>query len=270
MRWVVLLSCVALSGCAGVEFQQLDPKLAKKTDAPAGAVYYLPKPYLLVAQMPVAAAAAPAPAGPANVSPPPQNTQGQNAQGQNGQGPQAGNGQTVYPATYGRGGADGDEAKADAKDDGGAPTASGSDQSFGGVSQGYMIKLVYLPDMSRPMAFSVTAGLGSASLKPTLQNGWMLSGFDATADSKTAEILTSLASVITAYKTPGKAAAAEEKAADGGGSGTRGGEADARPILKPGLYEFRYDATTGALKGLCPVTYFTDGVATPAATPAGC
>jgi hypothetical protein len=47
--------CLALTGCASVSINQLEPKtLTLKPGAPEGAVYYLPKPYLFVAQVPVA------------------------------------------------------------------------------------------------------------------------------------------------------------------------------------------------------------------------
>ena len=234
MRIALVSACLLLSGCAGVSFKQLTPTLAASTSAPEGAVYYLPKPYLLVAQLPVASKAP----GPANQAPDPSPP------------PAGGTARDRYPSTYAPrivGGGE-DEKKKDDAAEAAPPASSGTDQSFAAQSDGYMIKLIYLPDMTRPMAMSMQGGFGTASLKPTLQNGWMLTGFDASADSNTAEILGSVASLVTAFKTPGAAAA---EGGDEGKGGAAGGPE--RSILKPGLYEFRFD-TQGKLTGLCPVS----------------
>lgn len=59
--------------------------------------------------------------------------------------------------------------------------------------------LVMLPDKSEEYAITMNTGLwGTASAKPTLQDGWNLTGLDASADSKTAEVLGSIASILTA------------------------------------------------------------------------
>lgn len=58
-------------------------------------------------------------------------------------------------------------------------------------------KLVMLPDKSEEYAINMNSGLwGSASAKPTLQDGWNLTGLDASADSKTAEVLNAFAAVL--------------------------------------------------------------------------
>ena len=124
---------------------------------------------------------------------------------------------------------------------------------------------VYIPDRSRPMRLSVHAGFGTASLKPTLQNGWMLTGFDASADSKASEMLASIASLVTAAKGP--AAAAES--AKGGGLDP-GAAAATSSVLRPGMYDLRYD-DRGNLLGLCPLSYFTSsGPIVPESKPTGC
>ncbi|MEO5578543.1 MAG: hypothetical protein ABIR25_05770 [Sphingomicrobium sp.] len=229
-RWVAALACGQIvSACSTVSFTQLTPSLQQKAGAPNGAVYYLPKPYLLVAQLPQKATAtvsrAPDPKPPANA--------GSSRIGR------------VSDFNDDFGGADDPS-----KDDSALPTAgASSDFSFGGTSEGYLLKVVYLPDLSKPMSMSVRAGLGTASLKPTLVNGWALTGFDASADSKTADILASVAQVIGAYKTPG---------AKGGGGGADASAPDrAAQILRPGLYEFHYDQS-GRLVALCPVSYFDE------------
>ena len=247
MRLAAIAATALLSGCAGVSFTQLNADLTTKTGAPKGAVYYMPKPYLLVTQLPYTALGGTAVSAQAPDPAPPPKKGGQAVDGE-------------WPADYAsdqaatgnqtaRGGADEKPAAG-----GDAGLAAGSDQSFGGSGEGYLVKVIYLPDMSRPMSVSMRAGIGSANLKPTLQNGWMLTGFDASADSKTAEILTALAPLLTAYKTPGKAAGGAD--AKGGGAGPAAAGA-IRPILRPGLYEIEYDARSGKLKGICARTFFT-------------
>lgn len=267
MRYAVFFPAILLSGCAGVSFNQLNPDLSAKS-APEGAVYYLPKPVLIVSVAPVAAAdagepghlpppvAAPAPApAPAKgkkkkvVAPPPV--------------PGPGGGLAGGAAATD----DKSDSKDTSKDSAAAPATPASDQSFSISVPGYTLKLVYLPDYTRPMRLSVHAGLGTASLKPTLQNGWMLTGFDAQADSKAAELLASVAQMVTAAKGP--AAQAASAATKGGGLGAA--PAPDTGILKPGMYDIRYDKTSGNLKGLCPLTYFTaDGPVAPTTVPANC
>lgn len=264
MRIAITLAAALLSGCASVSFTQLTPTLAPKPGAPEGAVYYMPKPYLLVTQLPYAASAGSMVAGVAVQAPDP-----------------------VPPQTGGNGAIDPDvdwpapdanananvamagqvtTGGADEKPPGGDATlAAGSDQSFGGSSEGYLVKLIYLPDMSRPMSVSMRSGFGSANLKPTFQNGWMLTGFEAGADSKTAEILTALAPLLTAYKTPGKAAAA----ATGGGAAPSV-PTNTRQVLIPGLYEIEYDDRTGKLMGICARTHFTTQGTVPASGASAC
>jgi hypothetical protein len=132
------------------------------------------------------------------------------------------------------------------------------------------MKLVYLPDKSRPMAMNESTGLfGSSSMKPTLQDGWMLTSLDTSADSKMAETLTALGSIAGAVASGGAgggAAAAKPKSAPSGAAGLTAAQkippdlagyfVPGHFILRPGLYKFKY-ATDGTLTGLKPVTYFT-------------
>lgn len=261
MRKLITVATVLLSGCASVSFTQLTPDLRSKAGTPNGAVYYLPKPYLLITQLPYTpTAGGPVTSQARDPAPPPK----KDAKG----------GGDGWPVGYGsnqngvasnqavRGGADDKASGGD-----GPALATGSDQSFGGSSEGYLVKVIYLPDMSRPMSVAVRPGFGTASLKPTFQNGWMLTGFDASADSKTAEILTALAPLLTAYKMPGKAAAT---AATGGGSPAALEVTDTRPVLKPGLYEIGYGNADGKLKGICARTYFTAAGTVPATGTGAC
>jgi hypothetical protein len=145
--------------------------------------------------------------------------------------------------------------------------------SFGGNTPQYIMKLVYLPDLTRPMAMKISTGLfGTSSMKPVFQSGWMLTSLDVTADSKAAETLTALGSIVgavvgmSAGGAPAATGAAKKKAAAPGGGASRvpvdlsGLFAPGHYILKPGLYKFNYDTGpngNGALTGLLPVTYFT-------------
>jgi hypothetical protein len=63
----------------------------------------------------------------------------------------------------------------------------------------YSMKLVYLPDFDQPMAIQVQAGLfGTASLTPSLQDGWMLSSLSGNVDSGGANAMQTLQSVLSA------------------------------------------------------------------------
>ena len=264
MRYSIFVLPIALSGCAGVSFNQLNPDLSAKS-APQGAVYYLPKPILIVTADPKLATGAGDVAGPGAVPPPaaaPAPAQGKAAPGA----PPPAPGPAIpgHAGGWGAapvGGADEEKPKEAVA----APAGGGGDQSFSVAVPGYTLKLVYIPDRSRPMRLSVHAGFGTASLKPTLQNGWMLTGFDASADSKASEMLASIASLVTAAKGP--AAAAES--AKGGGLDP-GAAAATSSVLRPGMYDLRYD-DRGNLLGLCPLSYFTSsGPIVPESKPTGC
>ncbi|HEX8442264.1 MAG TPA: hypothetical protein VF631_01310 [Allosphingosinicella sp.] len=262
----ITLAAALLSGCASVSFTQLTPDLRPKAGAPEGAVYYMPKPYLLVTQLPytalagatVAAVAVPA------TDPVPPKKGGEAVNEPNAGWPAPDPNANV--AAVGQAAMGGADEKASGGD---ATLAAGSDQSFGGSSEGYFIKLIYLPDMSRPMSVSMRSGLGSANLKPTFQNGWMLTGFDAGADSKNSEILTALAPLLTAYKTSGKAAA-DVTGGKGGGAAASLVPADTRQVLAPGLYEIEYDDQRGNLKSICARTHFTAQGSVPASGAGSC
>jgi hypothetical protein len=60
-------------------------------------------------------------------------------------------------------------------------------------------KVVMLPDKQEEYAITMNSGLwGSVQANPALSDGWNLTSLDGKADSKTAETLTALASVIKA------------------------------------------------------------------------
>jgi len=119
----------------------------------------------------------------------------------------------------------------------------------------YGVKLIYLPDYSHPMVLQQHAGLGSTTMKPTLQNGWMLTSLDSSADSKTAENLSSIAAIIGATH-GGSGGTGGTKSSQAGGGGP--GAAPTPPVLPPGLYRLYFDPRTGVLTKLCKVARFND------------
>jgi hypothetical protein len=118
-----------------------------------------------------------------------------------------------------------------------------------------LLKLIYLPDMSKTMAINIVPGIfGTSSAQPSLQDGWMLTSMQASSDNtKALDDLTTLASAMVGGPT---AKGATKTASGGGGAGGVGpGAPDLG--LPPGLYEFRYNES-GHLDGLCAVSLFSN------------
>jgi hypothetical protein len=232
-----------LVGCAGVRVTPLNPDGTVASGAKEGMRYYMPAPYLLVARIP------PVP------SPPSASQNGTESQDLADEAEE----QTKATKNPKPTKSPSDNAEPSTAPASGAPS---SNTSFLASTPQYMLKLVYLPDKTRPMAVSVRTGLfGTASMKPGLQDGWMLTSLDASADSKTAETLSAIASLVGSATTAG-AGAAPKAAMTTKKKATRAGGAEAVPdfsdqVLKPGLYKFVYDAN-GELVGLKAMTYFTD------------
>ncbi|HYK02249.1 MAG TPA: hypothetical protein VE974_10865 [Thermoanaerobaculia bacterium] len=220
--------------CASVTVTPLAPDGTALTGKAEGVRYYLPKPYLLVTELPSETASS---------------TPATNAPKSSNQVPAPQNPAVPSPFTPPPGG-DGGEKKEDAS----AAGAPSTNTSFAASNSRYVLKLIYLPDLEHPMSIRIRAGLGTAQMKPTLQDGWMLTGLDASADAKTAEILTSIAGIIGAIKGGG---------GDAGGGAPGGGPGQERDcelcysptVLRPGLYKFVYD-DKGMLTDLVPVRLF--------------
>ena len=253
---------VLLCSCASVDFQALKPD-GVTPDGPPGLRYYLPKPYLIVTEIPARWATANS-GGSALAGGPPDNGIPAGAVG--GNGPPAG---AAGGGPRGAGGAPKPAASAPA--DGSNPSdpsnstpATTTDTSYLHQISQYQVKLVYLPDYNHPMTMTVKGGWGSVSVAPTLQDGWMLTSMQANTDSQTAAILTAIAGVVTAYKTPAKAAAS---GASGPSAGGGPGIAAATPAsssdrgLPPGLYSFNWtpssDPQRSGLVDFCAVRYFS-------------
>jgi hypothetical protein len=130
-----------------------------------------------------------------------------------------------------------------------------SDTSFMAATPQYMVKLIYLPDLAHPMAMSENTGLfGTSEMKPVLQDGWMLTSLDATADSKVAETLTAVAAIAGAAMGTGSGGGAGKAAAKNAAS-IESIIPHETHILRPGLYRFEYDKD-GLLIGLTPLQHF--------------
>ncbi len=80
--------------------------------------------------------------------------------------------------------------------DGTIETTEGYVKSSMGTT--YEAKIVFLPDYSQEFVVQWKSGLGSASPSFTLTDGWNLTAFDSTVDSKAAELVTSVGTVAAA------------------------------------------------------------------------
>lgn len=252
LKPTICLCALLATACSGVSVQRLDSTL----DAPAGAeglIYYLPAPYLIVAELP------PTQPG-ANKG---------DGTGGNVKHPNADSAE--QPNADKDVGASSPDATSDAKGSASASTSPGSstNTSFTASTPQYVMRIVYLPDETRPMAIREQRGFGSADMKPVLQDGWMLVSLDAPVDNS--QILTAITTLV------GSAIGAST-----GASATKAlpkfqrGQTSPPPlidlsglfepghfILRPGLYRFVYK--NGTLTGLEAVSYFTGcGAVSPA------
>jgi hypothetical protein len=222
-----LLGCL-LSGCAAVTAVPVSPTTGQEIpNAVDGIPYFLPAPYLLVMEVP-------------NEPPAPKAGGGGAAAG--GAAPPA----APAPTTPG-------DKKSTDDGSGTAPSPT-TDTSFSMFTKQYGVKLIYLPDYSHPMVLRQRAGIGSTTLKPTLQNGWMLTGLDSSADSKVAETISSVGSILGATHGSGGSGSSTPSKAGGGSAGVP----VVPPVLPPGLYRLYFDPATHVLSKICQVARFTD------------
>jgi hypothetical protein len=252
---LILLTVIAMTtSCASVRIYPLDVNGRLRTGEQEGARYYLPKPYLIVAEVPVDPHVSTSDEGGGR------HTLSMSSGGSD------------KPKKAKPGDDDGDSGASDtaADDSSGAPGGT-TDTSFGMMTKQYGIKLIYLPDLSRPMAITESTGwFGTATMKPTLQDGWMLTSLDAETDAKTAETLQAVGSLLG-----GGSSGSDATGSSGAGSAAslamrgallaKGLHADkidqlvqplySRPVLKPGLYELHYDLN-GKLDGINSVACF--------------
>jgi len=207
----------ALAGCAGVTVTPLNPdNNTKVKGAESGLRYYMPMPYLLVIELPPsttptnsvsdtqrAKPQSPPDAGssdlssngvPKTLSPTdftmPTNGATNLAAGASAGGPGPNATQKKSPENAASP-ETGNTNKTDSANSSQTSPTPVSDVSFGAATPQYVVKMIYLPDMRRPMAMNSSTGLwGTSDMKPVLQDGWMLTSLDATADSKTVALFT--------------------------------------------------------------------------------
>jgi hypothetical protein len=165
-----LLPCILLGGCAGVSVEPLGYN-GKSNGEASGIRYYMPKPYLLVTELPTVqttqtiTTSGPKPSGKAQADTTPPNTDK----------PDKNATSTETNSTQA------------------SSNGSGTDLSYSAVVGNYQLKLIYLPDMSKQMAITMNAGLfGNVSAQPTLQDGWMLTSLQGSAVSDGSGALTAL------------------------------------------------------------------------------
>jgi hypothetical protein len=200
MSHFLAAALASLAGCgAKVDSTPLRPDGTVDTSKASGIRYYLPKPYLLITELPEKLAS-----GTGNPNP-----NGTKLGAGAGGGPGGGGAKT--------GTGEQSQGPSGSQPQSSTPTATASNTSFSASTADYSVKLVYLPDYSQPMALTMRAGLfGSVSMAPTLQDGWMLTGMTGSGDNTAAATL--LASVLgggssTASGTAAGAAKTAAKAA---------------------------------------------------------
>jgi hypothetical protein len=205
---IALAVCAMLTACASVTAVPLDSDGTRPWldwlgfGRASGIRYYLPKPYLLVTELPAAPNPPAAPTSPGGSNPP---SSGVRALAKKGGGGGGG------------GGGDQNQAQNQGQNQGGngnqpqssTPTAPPSDTSFSAAMAQYAVKLVYLPDYSQPMALRMRSGLlGTVSAAPTLQDGWMLTSMNGSVASGVPETLQALASIASGVASGGTSSGA--------------------------------------------------------------
>jgi len=232
-RIFVFVLLAALSGCASIDVVPLTPNGSEDRSQEHGIRYFLPKPYLLVTELPMVGPGdqgAPAAAG------------------------GAGKGGGKDDSSKGDGGG-GKDSSAQAS----TPSAPSSDTSFSAATTQYAVKLIYLPDLGRPMALKVNSGLfGTSSVAPTLTDGWMLTSLNGSSDSGAAATLQALTGLISGGASGGKNGGGKsggDKNAAGGGPPPIFLPPWGESVLPPGLYEIHFDVGR-SVDGLKPLVYF--------------
>jgi len=189
----VSLIAVLCTACAGVNAIPLHADGSVdwwKWWFATGVRYYLPKPYLIIAELP------------ATPNPPKKSDGDADSSGLD---PSAN-----PPSPKAK-----DDSGSDKQPQVSAPSAPPSNTSFAATMAQYSVKLIYLPDFSHPMALKMRSGLlGTASAAPTLQDGWMLTSLSASSDNGVANTLQGIAAVVSG---------AASTASGGGKGGASGG-----------------------------------------------
>lgn len=194
IRAVLAATLALLSGCAHISAVPLSPDgteagpVGDKAQG-KGVRYYLPKPYILITELPSTSS--------------------------------GGDGSSSAASAAASGDSSSSKSKSAASDSTSTPSAPTSNTSFAASMASYSVKLIYLPDFSKPMALDISGGIwGSISVAPTLQDGWMLGALSASVDSGLAATITALAGFKPA-------------ASSGGGSGGGKGGGGSAAVVNP-------------------------------------
>ncbi len=100
-------------------------------------------------------------------------------------------------------------------------------------------RVVYLPKMDEEYVIKVHSGLGTVNATFDLADGWQLTKFGDSRDSKIPETINAMSGLATSVS--------------GIAMKAQGVSLQAEP-LPPGLYRFEFDKKTGFVKGLVPVS----------------
>jgi hypothetical protein len=234
---------------AGILLASCAPRIAATPLAPDGATplpgaasgfrYFLPRPYLLVMEIPAGARVRVA--VPTDAPKPPEHP----GPGRLRTGAASPSKKSTAAAADDSGGGD--------KQGSQSPAAPGN-TGFLASSPTYMAKLIYLPNYSQPMAVTMDTGLfGTASMQLTLQDGWMLTNVSANGDnSKLADVVTAALGAVGGAVTGGASNAVSAATKKTGGSP----KVTIDRALRPGLYAFDYVYGQSRVFTVCAVAYF--------------
>ena len=283
----LLAVAMILSGCARITAVPLEPDgLTAIPGAVQGIRYWLPRPYLQVMAIPPA----PLPGSGDDATGAGQPRPGHIAHGHAGRpggdsapqpapppdGPPAPG--AAAPANAGGQSAanQGGSKDTSAQQATSAPGSTG-ETGFSAASATYQAKLVYLPDLSQPMALTMTTGpFGTASMQVTLQDGWMLTNLSMNADSsQNATLVTSAFQALAGGMTGGASTAVSGTTAKKPTAPPPSGATDGAPtlapavadVLAPGLYAFDYTPGMSRITSVCAIAYYGPDGAVSAAAP---
>ena len=93
-----------------------------------------------------------------------------------------------------------------------------------------VVDIKYLPDYSQEYVIVPHYWIGSVALKPTLTDGWNLTNFDSTVDTKVPETLNAFAALMSAVPKGAAAATVPEKTVN-----------EEAGNVKPGMYPMEPD-----------------------------
>ena len=268
----LVVAVISTTGCAGVSFIPLNEDGHRDWNRQEGLVYYRPVPYILAVALPTPTTAI---------------TKSTQSSPTHEKGARPIRGHPLHPnaAAPGAGKPDGAIKNGGAAGEDGSPGAAAppkatdpspqSDTEFSATNEKYSIKIVYLPDYSHPYAISISTGLfGTVSAKPQLQDGWMLTGLDSSADSKASETITAFGTLLSAAVGAASPAGPIKPHVVAPGVAAQAASGIIPGIAAPGLYKFCYQnlrersATSGLIVGVQQIAVFSNtGALIPALAP---